>query len=162
MCVPADLQYTCCFLGHREIYETAELKDQLYNLIEMLITVKRINTFLFGSKSHFNSLCYNLVTEAMAKHPHIKRIYVRAEFPVIAEDYKAYLLKYYEDTYYPASVHGAGKAAYIKRNCEMIDKSHFCVFYYREHSTPQGRNSGTKIAFDYARKRNKQHYTFPR
>lgn len=35
------------------------------------------------------------------EYPDIKRIYVRAEFPYINDDYKNYLLKSYEDTYYP-------------------------------------------------------------
>ena len=75
------------FWGHREIDETEELITQLHQVIEELITRKTVDTFLFGSKSCFNRLCYTLVTEMIAKYPHIKRIYVRAEFPTIREDY---------------------------------------------------------------------------
>ena len=53
---------TCCFLGHREICETEELRTQLSQAIENLILYEKTDTFLFGSKSRFNTLCYELVT----------------------------------------------------------------------------------------------------
>lgn len=152
---------TCCFLGHREICETKELKKQLWQTIEDLIVCKKVDTFLFGSKSQFNSLCYGLVTEIKEKYPHIKRVYVRAEFPVIHEDYRRYLLERYEDTYYPESVIGAGRAVYLRRNKVMIDQSQFCVFYYDEAYIPKNRKSGTKTAFAYGLKCKKIIYRFP-
>lgn len=152
---------TCCFLGHREICETEELRTQLSQAIENLILYEKTDTFLFGSKSRFNTLCYELVTELKLKYPHIKRIYVRAEFPVIRDDYRKFLLQKYEDTYYPDKIIGAGKSVYIKRNIEMIDRSRVCFFYYDEAYAPKGRKSGTKIAFNYAKKQKKEIYTFP-
>lgn len=146
----AVLENTCCFIGHREINVTDELKEKLRVVIECLIVDENIDTFLFGSKSQFDDLCYDIVTEIKKKYPHIKRIFVRAEYPYIDESYVAYLLKSYEDTYFPKSVLGAGKASYVKRNCEMIENSRFCIVYYKEDYTPKGRKSGTKIAFDYA------------
>lgn len=106
--------HTCCFLGHREIFETEGLRAQLYQVIEKLITEEKIDTFMFGSKSRFNSLCYELVTEMKGKYPYIKRVYVRAEFPVIGEEYISYLLERYEDTYYPTRVLGTARASYVK------------------------------------------------
>ena len=147
---------TCCFFGHRTINETEELKERLSETIEKLIVDEKVDTFLFGSKSRFNDLCLELVTEMKEKHPHIKRIYVRAEYPYISEDYKNYLLENYEDTYYPENIIGSGKAAYVERNYEMIYKSHFCVVYYDEPHSPTTRKSGTKIALDYAIKQDKK------
>ncbi|MBO5136205.1 MAG: hypothetical protein J6C17_02355 [Clostridia bacterium] len=157
--------YTCCFFGHRKIKETDELKSKLYNEIETLITYKKVHTFLFGSKSQFDDLCYKIVTELKEKYQHIKRIYVRAEFPYIDDSYKNYLLESYEDTYYPSKMIDAGKAAYVERNYEMIDNSSYCICYYDENYMPPRRKnsrrdltdyqpkSGTGIAFDYARKK---------
>ncbi|MGN1316910.1 MAG: hypothetical protein ACI4VW_07610 [Acutalibacteraceae bacterium] len=54
---------TCCFFGHRTIDETEELKAKLIYIIEKLIVDENVDTFLFGSKSRFNSLCLELVTE---------------------------------------------------------------------------------------------------
>ena len=155
------LENSCCFIGHREINVTDELKEKLRVVIEHLITDESIDTFLFGSKSHFDDLCYDIVTEIKKKYPHIKRIFVRAEYPYIDESYEAYLLESYEDTYFPKSVLGAGKASYVKRNCEMIDNSRFCIVYYKEDYTPKGRKSGTKIALAYAEKKKKTIIRFP-
>ena len=152
---------TCCFFGHRTINETEELKSKLNEIIEKLIVDKNINTFLFGSKSRFNSLCLELVTAIKEKYPHINRVYVRAEYPYISEHYKNYLLESYEDTYYPENIIGSGKAAYMERNYEMINKSHFCVVYYNEQNAPATRKSGTKIALDYAIKQGKQIIKLP-
>lgn len=157
----AMLENICCFIGHREINVTDELKEKLYVLIEHLIIEESIDTFLFGSKSQFDDLCYDIVTNMKKKYPHIKRIFVRAEYPYIDESYKAYLLESYEDTYFPKSVLGAGKASYVKRNCEMIENSCFCIVYYKEDYTPKGRKSGTKIALDYAEKKKKTIIRFP-
>ena len=157
----AMLENICCFIGHREINVTDELKEKLYVLIEHLIIEESIDTFLFGSKSQFDDLCYDIVTNTKKKYPHIKRIFVRAEYPYIDESYKAYLLESYEDTYFPKSVLGAGKASYVKRNCEMIENSCFCIVYYKEDYTPKGRKSGTKIALDYAEKKKKTIIRFP-
>ena len=146
---------TCCFFGHRTINETKELKEKLCDVIENLIVNEKVDTFLFGSKSRFDSLCLELVTKIKEKHPHIKRVYVRAEYPVIDESYLAYLLKSYENTYYPKKLVGAGRAVYVERNCEMIDHSRFCVVYYDKAHTPAKRKSGTKLAYDYAAKRDR-------
>ena len=147
---------TCCFFGHRTINETEELKVMLSDTIERLIIEENVDTFLFGSKSRFDSLCLELVTELKKKYPHIRRIYVRAEFPVIDDGYKEYLLKSYEDTYFPEKIVCAGRAVYVERNCEMINESRFCVVYYDEENLPSKRKSGTKIAFEYAQKQGKE------
>ena len=154
-------QATCCFLGHRHIVETDELKEEICSIIEDLIINSHVNTFLFGSKSRFNSLCHELVSKAKEQHPYIKRIYVRAEFPEISDSYRDYLLESYEDTYYPAKLLNAGKAVYIKRNYEMIDHSTICVIYYQKDCLPKKRKSGTKIALDYAIKKNKKIILLP-
>ena len=147
---------TCCFVGHRTINETEELKIKLKTIIEKLIAENSVDTFLFGSKSRFNSLCLETVTEIKEKYPHIKRIYVRAEYLDISDSYKNYLLESYEDTYYPEHIIGSGRAAYVERNYEMIDNNHYCIVYYDEQGAPTNRKSGTKIALDYAVKKQKQ------
>ena len=147
---------TCCFFGHRKINETQELKSKLIEIIEKLIVEKQVDTFLFGSKSRFNGLCLELVTKIKEKYPHIKRVYVRAEYPYISDDYKKYLSKIYEDTYYPERIMNSGRASYVERNYEMINNSHFCIVYYDESNAPTTRKSGTKIALGYAIKQGKQ------
>ena len=81
---------------------------------------------------------------------------MRAEYPYIDESYKAYLLESYEDTYYPEKLHGAGRAAYVERNREMIRASKYCIVYYDEQNAPATRKSGTGIALDYALKKGRE------
>lgn len=145
----------CCFIGHRDIKDAEKLGQRVYSVVDMLVSEKGVDTFLFGSKSSFNSFCYEQVCKIKEKHTHIKRIYVRAEFPFINTNYKDYLLESYEDTYFPQSALGAGKAVYVERNREMIDKSTFCVVYCNKDSLPESRKSGTLLALEYAVKRNK-------
>ncbi len=159
---------TCCFFGHRKISDTAELRTKISDIVERLIVDENIDTFLFGSKSRFDSLCHELVTKCKEKHPHIKRVFVRAEYPFIDEKYRAYILEDYGDTYYPEHMVNAGKASYVERNCEMIDKSSVCVVYYNPDYAPPRRRasrrdltdyqpkSGTKIAYDYAVKKKRR------
>lgn len=54
---------TCCFFGHRKIEDSSELRIKLYDTIEKLIVNEKIATFLFGSKSEFDALCHEAVTE---------------------------------------------------------------------------------------------------
>jgi len=160
-----DKEKTCCFFGHRKIDETAELKNNLYEIMENLIVSEKVDTFLFGSKSQFDDLCHKIVTEMKEKYPQIKRIYVRSAFQHIPDWYEDSLLNYYEGTYFPKHMGNAGKASYVERNQEMINHSKFCVVYYDENYLPPRRKSsrrdlfdyqpksGTEIAYKYARKK---------
>ena len=152
---------TVCFFGHRKINETEELKIRLYKTIEKLIKNENVDTFIFGSKSEFDDLCLKIVTKIKEKHPNIKRIYVRAEYEIISEQYKNYLLKSYEETYYPEKIKNSGRAVYVERNFEMINKSQICIVYYEEQCAPKNRKSGPKIALDYAIKQGKRIINFP-
>lgn len=142
-------KHTCCFFGHRRIEISDELVNRIKEAVEDLITDKNVDTFLFGSKSRFDTLCVNVVTELKKKYPHISRIYVRAEFPYIDEDYAAYLLESYDYTYYPERMINAGRASYVERNYEMIDKSNYCIIYYDENYMPPRRKNSRRDLFDY-------------
>lgn len=158
-------QYSCCFIGHRKILKTNELKCKLYNIIENLIINYGVNTFLFGSRSQFDQLCYDIVTQLKEKHDNISRIYVRAEFPYIRDSFTKYLLERYEYKYYPEKIINAGRASYVERNHEMINKSAFCVMYYDKNYLPPRRKnshndvvdyqpkSGTALAYNYAKRK---------
>ena len=154
---------TCCFFGHRKVQNAKEIENKVYNEVEKLITTKGVSIFLFGSKSEFDKLCINVVTALKEKYSYIMRIYVRAEYPYIDNVYKNYLCETYDDTYYPKHIEKAGKAVYVERNREMINKSTYCVVYYNEdYASPKNENdrdvmnsphkSGTKLAYDFAEK----------
>ena len=159
---------TCCFFGHRKIAEADSLKIKVYEVMENLILHNNVDTFLMGSKSDFDRLCRKVVSKLKEKYTHIKRIYVRAEYPDINEDYENYLLESCEETYYPQKLRNAGRAVYVERNFEIIDKSDICIVYFNDNYLPSRRKnakrdlsdyqpkSGTKVALDYAIKKKKE------
>lgn len=157
-----------CFIGHRTIEKSEELISSLKETVITLIN-RGVTTFLFGSMSDFDNLSWEIVTELKEKYPCIKRVYVRSAFQYIDKPYEEYLLKSYEETYFPSTLENAGKCSYIERNYEMIDNSTYCVFYYNEDYIPPSKhpdkhclllpskcNSGTKIAYGYATKKKKE------
>ena len=93
---------------------------------------------------------------------------MRAEYPFISDNYRAYILENYEDTFFPEHIINAGKASYVERNYYMIDKSQVCIVYYNPDYKPPKRKSsrqiltdyqpksGTKLAYEYAVKKNKK------
>ncbi len=157
-----------CFIGHRTIENIEQIRKQITETVYQLIQ-SHANTFLFGSKSQFDSLCWEIITEFQKQYKTIKRIYVRATYPTIQKYYEDYLLKCYEETYFPKGMENAGRCSYIKRNQKMIDASDVCVFYYdSEYKLPpkrqksysalpnRERKSGTALAFAYATQKNKK------
>ena len=160
---------TCCFIGHRKIEITDELKKEIYAFIENLIVSKNVKNFLFGSKSDFNDLCHNIVTKLKVKYPEIKRVgYTCKSESVILEherekweeilsrvEKREVRLLGVEEEFDHKTKYVVGKASYIKRNQAMIDDSDFCLFYYDENIEYNNSKSGTAIAFNYAKRKNK-------
>ncbi len=160
-------QKGCCFFGHRKIKNKDLLKNKLLQITEKLIVCENIKTFYLGSKSEFDDLCREVLTEQKEKYSHIDRVYIRAEFQYINDTYEKYLLANCDRTYYPEKLENAGKAVYVERNNEMIDKSTHCVCYFIDaYAPPKRKNSkkdfksyqpksGTATAYNYAVKKNK-------
>lgn len=156
-----------CFIGHRKIKNVEAVKLKLIDVITDLIK-NGADTFLFGSKSEFDALCWQTVSELKDDHPNLRRNYVRAVYPVISEDYKNYLLESYEDTCFPENIQNAGVQSYVERNFYMIDHSDICVFYYNPDYKPPTKKeskysvtlhqpkSGTATAYNYAVRKGKK------
>ena len=115
----------CCFIGHRKIQKTQELKEMLLNTIENLITKEDVTKFFFGSKSQFDDYCYEIVSELKEKHPHIKRVYVRSAYQHIPNWYEDSLLEHYEDTYFPERM-ARQCSNIVKRLCVTMEKDTIC------------------------------------
>lgn len=160
----------CSFFGHRKIDITKELKEKIKNTIEYLIINYNVKVFMFGSKSEFNDVCHLIVDLLKVKYPFIKRIaYTCKSEGCIFESERKKWEEIYEKTlknkelilcvdeeFEFESKFTSGKASYIKRNQAMIDDSDFCVFYYDNTYMVYKANSGTKIAYEYALKKNKK------
>ena len=69
-------ELTATFLGHRKINKTDKLKNRLREEIIDLIINEQVKTFLFGSKSEFDALCLDVVTELKEEYGSIKSIVI--------------------------------------------------------------------------------------
>ena len=171
----------CCFIGHRKIIETKELNGRLQKTIENLIKEKQVRTFIFGSRSEFDFLCHQIVSNLMSVYPTIERVVYtcKSELAVLKQD-KTKLEQIFSNAFkqditlceYEKEIEHktkftSGKASYIERNKTMIDASDYCIFYYDEKYKPQKRkrskndvfeyqpNSGTSLAYEYAKQKKK-------
>lgn len=143
------------FIGHRDIEDRGGVYKKIRAVMHELIVYRAAEVFLFGSRSDFDSLCVKAAKELKSEFPQIKRIYIRAECPVISDSYREYRLEDYDDTFFPESLQGAGKAVYVERNKLMIDSADVCVFYCDMHAATE-TVSGTRLAFRYALSKQKQ------
>ncbi len=162
---------SCSFFGHRKISLTERLKEKTQEVIEDLIVNHSVRTFLFGSRSEFDTLCHFVVTELKEKYSFIKRIsYTCKSETCILESERCEWEKIYsrlqkkevfllgvEEEVEHKTKYTAGKASYVERNQAMINDSDYCVFYYDEQNAINKRKgkSGTAIAYDYAKRKNK-------
>lgn len=173
---------SCCFIGHRQIAEVVNVRQKVFAVVENLVK-SGVLTFLFGSRSEFDSVCYGVVTELKENYPDIIRIAydTKSESSVLENNrielekvYSKFLnhdicLRGYEQIVKSKVVWKSGKASYIERNQLMIDDSDYCVFYYNVDYVPKQRliskksvngtwtskKSGTALAYEYAKHKDK-------
>ncbi len=159
---------SCCFIGHRFI-EKNNIAGQVKNVIIDLIENKNVKTFYFGTKSEFNDLCYDVLSEVKNQYNNLQRICItcKSETVVLSNEktkmqklFNQYLngkkARAFEQELKLESVLNAGRLSYIKRNEKLIDLSEYCVFYFDESYTAKTQEpSGTKIAYEYALRKNK-------
>ena len=161
----------CSFFGHRDFEPTIEIEEKVYAIIENLIIEKGVKRFLFGSRSNFDAFCHNIVTDFQSKYPEIVRVayLCRHEGGCLVGQGKSeeeWLRRFahidvkvqeYEEIKRSDRVDSAGRASYIERNELMINDSDYCVFYIDQKTKYK---SGTKIAHEYAKSKNKNIYFF--
>ncbi len=146
---------TVAFIGHRTIEQSETLRGRLAEIVTELIE-NGADTFLFGSKGNFNSLCYEIVSQIKEKYRHIRRVYVRAEYDY-SEKFTEYFLTSYEETFFPDKVRRAGRLSYVIRNQIIVEMCDVLVTYCdMEYKPSTGTKSGTIQAALYAKQKKKQ------
>ena len=170
-----------CFIGHRNVELKDDKVEKLRMIIENLIVKDNVQIFLFGSRSDFDFICHNIVTELKSKYPFIqRRCYTCKSESCILESEREHWENIYS-SFHKREVHllgveeevefknkwTAGKASYVERNQAMINDSDICIFYYNENYKPQERKyskrcfstyqpkSGTALAYSYAKQKKK-------
>lgn len=147
-----NTEKTCSCFGHFTIEITDELKSSTSKEIEKAIG-HGIRIFLFGGRSDFDNLVYDIVSEYKLQNPRldIKRIFC---FPLESHLRKPpnwFQRKEYEGYSCPTKDFDWWYTAIYYRNCAMIDQSDLVLFYAEER-----KNSGAYKAYKYAVKNHKQ------
>ena len=169
--VNENKNYSCCIIGHRKIKEfmlvTMATRDKLIDLIKN----RNVSVFKFGYYGEFNDFCYKTLSGLKFIYPHIKLILYTLNNEIAytfeeAEQYKSkskirdkdFKYQCFDEFVYLDDIDETKfKYACVLRNKKLIDESDFYLIYHREdYSLPNNRNSGTKIAYDYACKQKKK------
>lgn len=144
---------SCSVFGHSKIKITKELENNLKSTFKMLITQENVKYFYFGGFGEFDDLCHSIITELKNEHPEIYRIFCLSDPRHQRLSKRPKWLKdedYEEITYLDLNFDYWYTRIYY-RNCEIIDRSDFVVFYVNH--TEQ---SGAYKALQYAKRKKKQ------
>ena len=166
---------SCCIIGHRTV-EGLDV-DKLRGFVDMLIN-KGVRIFNFGTRSVFNEICYQIISEVREKYNLKLVCYVcKSEMAFTKQTERLRVvcaelnhinveeIPLYDEEKRPEVTFNSGKNSYLERNKVMIDESDFCLFYYNEEYLPNRRKrykralstyqpkSGTRLAYEYAVKR---------
>ncbi len=140
----------CSFFGHRKI----ELTDELYATTRAEIE-KSVSfgcrIFYFGGYGEFDGLCYSIVTELKKEYTDIKRIYCVPQEKYLRKKVRYFNKENYDDVIYlELKLEWWYKSIYY-RNCAMIDKSDYVIFYAEKRA-----DSGAYKTYKYAKKTKKK------
>ena len=140
----------CSFFGHREFTPTEKsaslIKSEILKAIEY-----GCNTFYFGGYGEFDRFCYNTVSAIKSDNPNLKRVYCVADEKYIRKRVRYFNPDDYDEIIFlNLSFDWWYKAIYY-RNCAMIDKSDYIIFFAEERQT-----SGAYKAYKYALSKKKE------
>lgn len=144
---------SCSVFGHSKIKITKELENNLKSTFKMLITQENVKYFYFGGFGEFDDLCHSIITELKNEYPEVYRIFCLSDPRHQRLSKRPKWLKdedYEEITYLDLNFDYWYTRIYY-RNCEIIDRSDFVVFYVNH--TEQ---SGAYKALQYAKRKKKQ------
>ena len=153
--VNASLIYkkSCSVFGHSKIEITENLKERLTLTFENLIAKENVKYFHFGGFGEFDDLCHSIITELKNEYPEIYRIFCLSDPRHQRLSKRPKWLKdedYEEITYLDLNFDYWYTRIYY-RNCEIIDRSDFVVFYVNHTE-----KSGAYKTLQHAIKKKKQ------
>ncbi len=146
---------TCCFTGHREILDDAEiLTNTVTNIVESMI-LKGYRFFGAGGARGFDNLAGSVILELKKKYPHIHLILVlpfqnqyEYETGWTTEEIDLYrFLKTHASKVVHLQEHYSN-GCYHRRNRHLIDYSSLCIAYQYKNT------GGTAYTTEYAKQNN--------
>lgn len=143
---------TCSCFGHSVVDITDELIERTRTEIDRAIR-DGVRIFLFGGRSDFDDLCYDLVTEKKNADPklNIERVFCFALEKQLAKPPVWFVQKEYEALECPTKHFDYWYTAIYFRNLAMVDRSDLALFY-----AEQRKNSGAYKTYLYAVKKHKR------
>lgn len=141
----------CSFFGHREIAITEELYATTTAEIRKAVDLG-CRVFYFGGYGAFDELCHKIVTKIKGELPktQIQRVYCVAQERYLRKKSRYFSREDYEEIIYLTPAFAGWYKSIYFRNCAMIDKSDWIIFYAEKRE-----NSGAYKAYSYAKKMKK-------
>ncbi len=148
----STVEKTCSCFGHSDVDITDDLIARTRIEIGKAIE-DSVRIFLFGGRSDFDDLCYDLVTEKKNANPqlNIKRVFCFALDKQLRKPPRWYVPKEYEALECPTKDFDYWYTAIYYRNLAMIDQSDLILFWVEERE-----NSGAYKTYRYAVKKHKR------
>ena len=148
----ANVEKTCSCFGHFNVDITDDLIARTKIEIDKAINYG-VRTFLFGGKSDFDNLCYDLVTEKRNANPqlNLKRVFCFALDKQLRKPPRWFIKKEYEALKCPTKDFDYWYTAIYYRNLAMIDQSDLILFWVERKE-----NSGAYKTYLYATKKHKK------
>lgn len=118
----------CMFCGHRDIENKDEIRKKVTNAIIDLIENEGVNVFLCGGMGDFDEICANCVCELKGRYINIEQyLIIPYMTKKLRESKDRYFL--YNDVIMPNLGNIPPRAAIVKRNQWMVDKSQYIISY---------------------------------
>ncbi|MBO5928937.1 MAG: hypothetical protein J6Q42_02840 [Clostridia bacterium] len=93
---------TCCVFQETALQETEELKKHVYDIMEVLVLFRNVDTFLLCENNEFGVLCGKLLDLIKQTYPHVRYEFIKAdcrEDVYRGIDSSLFLLLYYDGSY---------------------------------------------------------------
>ena len=139
------------FFGHRSLYVTDELRNEIFDTIKKIIRQGETVSFYCGGYGDFDTLCARACLAIKKENSFCKTFLVT---PYMTESRQRKIKeimheKLYDGVIYPPLENTPPKAAIIKRNEWMIREADFIVAYVKN------TYGGAYKALQYAQKKKK-------
>ena len=146
-----EVEKTCSCFGHFDVDITDDLVARTKTEIDRAIE-DGVRIFLFGGRSNFDDLCYDLVTEKKNANSqlNIKRVFCFALDKQLRKPPRWFVRKEYQALDCQTKDFEYWYTAIYYRNLAMIDQSDLILFWVEERE-----NSGAYKTYQYAVKKHK-------
>ncbi len=146
------IEKTCSCFGHTYVDITDDLIARTKTEIDKAVA-DGVRIFLFGDRSDFDDLCYDLITEKRNAEPwlNIRRVFCFSLETQFRKPPRWFIPKEYEALDCPLKIYDYWYTSIYYRNLAMIDQSDLILFWVEPRE-----NSGAYKTYQYAVRKHKR------